>query len=461
MLNGYRSAGTAENPLAWYQNLSDKDGDAYPVYTHTETNTVYGGYNHGGTTLYCGNDSKIPTVHPHVHGYDSTAEDEASGNHDKSYEAKFVWTDNEDKTSASVTARFTCQVCNQELTPEVTAVQDQEHSNSTATCTEDAQNTYTTSYRFTGAIFTDTYKQVITPALGHDLTEIEFSETYKIYFNACKRKDCGHKGYYAQSDGTMPAVFRDNYTGYVVEKADLTDATKYTSLARFTVDTLNYTRKFSDNKWMAVYVPFVINCDILGDEYEMAVINNFHEYEQEDGSYKVVLEVKRVTKGGTIPALTPCLIRMKTAPEAETYKTLTFTDVQFVPAAEKSTRCFSVTRNYEFFGTLNGKNEFDEYTDYVLSKGILYKAGNNTHLLPQRWYLTATTRDGNSSAYAKVRSITINDSGDGQATGIDDIHVNTESCTDASPAIYDLQGRRLTQEPQKGVYIKNGVKQVK
>ena len=97
----------------------------------------------------------------------------------------------------------------------------------------------------------------------------------------------------------------------------------------------------------------------------------------------------------------------------------------------------------------------------MLSKGILYKAGNSTHLLPQRWYLTATTRDGNSSAYAKVRSITINDSGDGQATGIDDIHVNTESCTDASPAIYDLQGRRLTQEPQKGVYIKNGVKQVK
>ena len=212
---------------------------------------------------------------------------------------------------------------------------------------------------------------------------------------------------------------------------------------------------------MAVYVPFHIDCDKLEEEYEMAVINNFHEYEQEDGTYKVVLEVKRVTKGGTIPALTPCLIRMKTAPEAETYKTLTFTDVQFVPAAEKSTRCFSVTRNYEFFGTLNGKDGFNEYTDYVLSKGILYRAGYNTRLLPQRWYLTATTRDGNSSAYAKLRSITINDSGDGQATGIDDIHVNTESCTDASPAIYDLQGRRLTQEPQKGVYIKNGVKQVK
>ena len=296
---------------------------------------------------------------------------------------------------------------------------------------------------------------------GKDVACANFGGGLAAYGHTIAGLDPNTGLYFADEESTIEATPNADLTYFTVADYPLSDATAYTSLARFTVDTLTYTRKFSDNKWMAVYVPFVINCDILDGEYEMAVINNFHEYEQEDGSYKVVLEVKRVTKGGTIPALTPCLIRMKTAPEAETYKTLTFTDVQFVPAAEKSTRCFSVTRNYEFFGTLNGKDGFDEYTDYVLSKGILYKAGNNTHLLPQRWYLTATTRDGNSSAYAKVRSITINDSGDGQATGIDDIHVNTESCTDASPAIYDLQGRRLTQEPQKGVYIKNGVKQVK
>lgn len=464
MLNGYRSAGTAENPLIWYQNLSAEGGDAYPVYTRTETNTVYGGYDHGGTTLYCDNDSKIPTAHPHAHGYDPTAEDEASGNHDKSYEAKFVWTDNAEKTSASVTARFTCQVCNQESTPVVTAVPDSEHSNATATCTKDAQNTYTTSYSFTGATFTDTYKQVITPALGHDLTKIEFFESSKIYSNACRRTGCGHRGYYGQSDGTMPAVLRDSYTGYVVEKADITDATPYTSLARFTVDTLNYTRKFSDDKWMAVYVPFVINCDILDDEYEMAVINNFHEYEQEDGSYKVVLEVKRVTRGGTIPALTPCLIRMKTAPEAETSKTLTFTNVAFEPAAQKYIDCASMTSYYQFFGTLDGKDGFNEATDYVLSNGILYRGGNNTHLYPQRWYLsTSLISNGTISSNAKVRSISIGVIGDGDTTGIEEVYVNTESCADAdsNSAIYDLQGRKLSREPQKGIYIKNGVKLVK
>ena len=355
--------GTTDGTQTWYQNLSEENGDKWPVVTDTGENTVY------QVNLLCGGVSNI------------------------------------------------------------------------------------------GKTYANTNEDVVK---AHSLSETAtFDSDKNIYRNVCQREGCGKTCYFADEESTIEATPNADLTYFTVADYPLSDATAYTSLARFTADKLSYTRKFSDNKWLAVYVPFHINCDILEKEYEMAVINNFHEYEQEDGTYKVVLEVKRVTKGGTIPALTPCLIRIKTAPEAETYKTLTFTDVQFVPAAEKSTRCFSVTRNYEFFGTLNGKDGFNEYTDYVLSKGILYKAGNNTHLLPQRWYLTATTRDGNSSAYAKLRSITINDSGDGEATGIDDIHVNTESCTDASPAIYDLQGRRLTQEPQKGVYIKNGVKQVK
>ena len=355
--------GTTDGTQTWYQNLSEENGDKWPVVTRTGENTVY------QVDLLCGGVSNIGKTYANT---------------------------NEDVVKAH-------------YMPE------------TAT----------------------------------------FDSDKNIYINVCKREGCGKTCYFTDEESTIEATPNADLTYFTVADYPLSDATEYTSLARFSADKLSYTRKFSDNKWMAVYVPFPINCDKLEKEYEMAVINNFHEYEQEDGTYKVVLEVKRVTKGGTIPALTPCLIRMKTAPEAETYKTLTFTDVQFVPAAEKSTSCFSVTRNYEFFGTLNGKYGFNEETDYVLSKGKLYKAGSSTSLLPQRWYLTATTRDGNSSAYAKLRSITINDSGDGQATGIDDIHVNTESYTDASPAIYDLQGRRLTQEPQKGVYIKNGVKQVK
>ena len=215
---------------------------------------------------------------------------------------------------------------------------------------------------------------------------------------------------------------------------------------------------------MAVYVPFAIDCSQLESDYEMATINNFHEYEQENGTYNVVLEVKRVTKGGTIPALTPCLMRMKTAPAAEVEKTLTFENAAFSAAADKSIDCSSVTRYYQFFGTLNGKTGLTPDTDFVLNEGILYKTSESTVLLPQRWYLSATDRTNTPVEPATVlRSISINVIGDGVATGIEDIHVNTESGAAAlsGTGIYDLQGRKINSEPTKGMYIKNGKKYIK
>ena len=41
LLNGSRSEGTEEKPLAWYQNISSGSRDTYPVLTGTGTNTVY------------------------------------------------------------------------------------------------------------------------------------------------------------------------------------------------------------------------------------------------------------------------------------------------------------------------------------------------------------------------------------------------------------------------------------
>ena len=222
---------------------------------------------------------------------------------------------------------------------------------------------------------------------------------------------------------------------------------------------------YYDDKWAAVYVPFAIDCSQLPNSVEMAVINNFHEYEQEDGSYNVVLEVKRKTSG-TIPALTPCVIRLKTAPwEGVETLTMRFSNAMFSPAADKSIDCSSVTRYYKFSGSL-AKIEglLIDGRDFVLNAGKLYKANEQTVLLPQRWYLSAEDRAGSStSSAAMMRSISLNMIGDsdGDATGIEDVHVVTEKASSARKGIFDLQGRRLNSEPTNGIYIKNGVKYVK
>ena len=310
-----------------------------------------------------------------------------------------------------------------------------------------------------GNIYANTTKVKI----DHDMTgDVSLNSEQHIYQSECQRDGCDHIGYYATSDGNVEAKLEDGI--YKVESFTLADATAYNSEAEFTATSLTYKRTFYDDKWMAVYVPFAIDCSKLDADYEMATINNFHEYEQEDGTYNVVLEVKRVTKGGTIPALTPCLMRMKTAPAAEVEKTLTFENAAFSAAADKSIDCSSVTRYYQFFGKLNGKKGLTADTDFVLNAGKLYKTSESTVLLPQRWYLSATDRTSTPVEPATMlRSISINVIGDGEATGIEDIHVNTESGADASgvTGIYDLQGRKINSEPSKGMYIKNGKKFIK
>lgn len=291
-----------------------------------------------------------------------------------------------------------------------------------------------------------------------------FDSGKEIYYNICQREECGKTLYYADAAGNIEATPNAEETAFAVASYTLADATAYNSEAEFTVTSLAYKRKFYDDKWMAVYVPFSIDCSKLDTDYEMATINNFHEYEQEDGTYNVVLEVKRVTKGGTIPALTPCLIRMKTAPAEEVEKTLTFENAAFSAATDKSIDCSSVTRYYQFFGTLNGKKGLTADTDFVLNAGKLYKTSESTVLLPQRWYLSATDRTSTPvEPAAMLRSISIKVIGDGEATGIEDIHVNTELGADASGStgIYDLQGRKINNEPTKGMYIKNGKKYIK
>lgn len=292
--------------------------------------------------------------------------------------------------------------------------------------------------------------------------ETTLNSEQHIYQKVCQTEGCDHIGYYATSNGSVEAQLEGGT--YKVASFDLADATAYNSEAEFTVTSLAYKRKFYDDKWMAVYVPFAIDCSKLESDYEMATINNFHEYEQEDGTYNVVLEVKRVTKGGTIPALTPCLMRMKTAPAAEVEKTLTFENAAFSAAADKSIDCSSVTRYYKFSGSLNGKTGLTPATDFVLNEGKLYKTSESTVLLPQRWYLSATDRTSTPVETASMlRSISINVIGDGEATGIEDIHVNTESGAAAlsGTGIYDLQGRKINSEPTKGMYIKNGKKYIK
>lgn len=298
----------------------------------------------------------------------------------------------------------------------------------------------------------------------HDpITGTELDAEQHIYQTGCRREACELHHYYADPNATLEAEKQSDGSFSVAQMA-LTDGEAYDSQAEFTAQQLSYTRSFAHDKWLAVYVPFSIDCGQLSDEYEMATINNFHEFEQKDGKYNIVLEVKPVTNGTTIPVLTPCLIRMKQAPETAEAKTLQFTNVSIAAAADKKIDCASVTRYYQFLGTLNAKTGFDTTSDFVINEGELWKAGSDTELKPQRWYLNASDRTGSElNPSVQLSRIAIHVIGGDDTTGIDGIYVktDTEDVSSSRQGIYDLQGRKLSEEPTSGIYIKDGKKYVK
>lgn len=298
----------------------------------------------------------------------------------------------------------------------------------------------------------------------HDpITGTELDADQHIYQTGCRREACEQHHYYADPNATLEAV-KQSDGSFCVAQMVLTDGEAYDSQAEFTAQQLSYTRSFAHDKWQALYVPFSIDCGQLSDEYEMATINNFHEFEQKDGKYNIVLEVKPVTNGTTIPALTPCLIRLKQAPETAETKTLKFTNVSFAAAADKKIDCASVTRYYQFLGTLNAKVGFDTTSDFVINEGELWKAGSDTKLNPQRWYLNASDRTGSElNPSVQLSRIAIHVIGGDETTGIDGIYVktDTEDVSSSRQGIYDLQGRKLSEEPTSGIYIKDGKKYVK
>ena len=462
LLNGSTSAPTEGSTLAWYQKLGE-NGDAYPVLTSTGENTVYEAYHHGEKDRFFSN----TVANQHSVAYNAEAEDEANGNHDFSYEAgEYTWTEAEDKTQVpSVAVTYTCKVCGKTEKPQMTVVHDAEHDDVEATCTEDGHKYYKTSYAFNAkAVFSDAYTQTL-PALGHSMSDaITFDESKSIYTKGCTRADCDYHDYYATSDGSIEAKPNDDASAFTVEAFTLNDATVYNSQAEFTVKELTYNRSFAHDKWQAVYVPFELKCDQIPADYEVATINNFHEFEQKDGSFNTVLEVKPVKNSITIPALTPCLIRLKQAPETAEAKTLQFTNVSFAAAADKKIDCASVTRYYQFLGTLNAKTGFDTTSDFVINEGELWKAGSDTELNPQRWYLNASDRTGSElNPSVQLSRIAIHVIGGDDTTGIDGIYVktDTEDVSSSRQGIYDLQGRKLSVEPTSGIYIKDGKKYVK
>ena len=294
--------------------------------------------------------------------------------------------------------------------------------------------------------------------------------TNGLYSSTCQRcennflyiKDfCGIDG----NDLELTANTDGSYTTF--KPVDINDDAPYNSPVDFTAPTLNYTRDYlGADQWQAVYVPFETQAtDWTGNGITVASINNFHEYEKEDGSgYETVLEVKKATSG-EFEANTPYLLRTNDSGS----KTITINNAKLHKSESKTHYCMSMTRKYDFTGIYTPQSGLGQdgvsVAVYALNKkGCIAPLNPSTEVGAQRWYLTVSNRNGsNMSQASKSRSINIDEVGAGATTAIEGIQVITNNEADKTSlnGIYDLQGRKLSKEPTQGIYIKNGKKYVK
>lgn len=272
-------------------------------------------------------------------------------------------------------------------------------------------------------------------------------------------KDFNKAGEYLQINvGEDGSYSVDELTLY-----DTNDAKLYNSPVALNVGNLTYVRQLTHGGFSPLYVPFALTPEQCYGKLNLYAINNFHERENAEGGYDVTLEVKKVTAGNTM-ANRPYVFKPQNYSGEDNTVTLNLGETTLQPRQNSSISCCSMSYTYTFNGTYDAK-ALNSASDYAMYQGEIRKVSDNVTISPQRWYLTVTDRDGyetggGSSANAKAMAFSIYENGEGEATAIEDIRVVNDFPSSAA-GIYDLQGRKLSKEPVKGMYIKNGVKYVK
>ncbi|MGN0220597.1 MAG: hypothetical protein ACI4BA_00530, partial [Prevotella sp.] len=237
-------------------------------------------------------------------------------------------------------------------------------------------------------------------------------------------------------------------------KIYLYDGKPVTYPSEITTERLSYSRNFTNTSWQPLYVPFSMNySDWTAAGLEVASIKALSETQDESGNSVMVLVINKVTTG-TIEPNTPYFVKANAIGE----KTAVLNNVTMAATEQKGcsfgnddVTC-TITPTY---AGLNAFNDSKSATDYIMKDGKFGRAATNAVLKPQRWYVTLSSKNNANAANSILLSI----GGEGGATKIEDIQVVTAPTS--TDHLYDLQGRRLSTAPQKGIYIMNNKKVVK
>lgn len=256
-------------------------------------------------------------------------------------------------------------------------------------------------------------------------------------------------------------VWRDFYRIYPSDCTMLVDGQPYLRYDPGVVNSVRYTRDYSNTDWQALYVPFTMNYEDWADDFEVARISGMHAYDYDDDGEvdETSLEILRVTKG-QLHQNTPYLIRAKEVGEHSIIRT---GNVVLYPSASSSYDVSTWDHTFTFTGTYNvipGTTMVANHYQ-ALGRGELHEAEDTSNSLkPYRWYMAVTDRTGYA---ASVRRVTLRLVGEedlltGIVTPISDEESQTLSSSLLPLPSYLINGLPAEGATAKGVVIKGGKK---
>ena len=246
---------------------------------------------------------------------------------------------------------------------------------------------------------------------------------------------------------------------YTAKAVTLTDGEAYNSPVDIEVADFKYIRTFDAYKWQSLYVPFRMSLEQLTSNGLNVATPVDIEVVNETITRLNVQKLKSGSSKANYPSLIMC--------ESDGEKTIELADVTLSASKEKFIDCMSMTRKYVFNGVYQANKNLasnsEDAINYIIKDGGLVLRNDDDVPAPQSWYMNVTIRknpfggaDEPLSSDAKAMPIYV--IGEGYATGIENVNA-AEGHT--LQGIYDLQGRKLSQEPESGIYIKDGKKYVK
>ena len=130
----------------------------------------------------------------------------------------------------------------------------------------------------------------------------------------------------------------------------LTDGEKFEGyLKDVDMNSISYTRTFNNTEWQALYLPFAMNYSDWSANFEVARINDVHQFDDDDDGTidRTTLEIIKLKSGSTTEANTPYLIKAKSTGE----KTITVSNAKLYRAQEKQYDVSSWRTRFNFCST--------------------------------------------------------------------------------------------------------------